>query len=134
MALHFFKAAGGAGSIADDAGGTGAAIFDDVTFNGTTGESRDQGLFVRNDDATKQYENILITILDLDPTLDTVNFKLATTQAGLGGAAPGGSLSLPNIVAVGETPLFIRCTINAGTPVANYAGIKIVISAKELAV
>ena len=40
MALHIFKAAGGVGPIADDAGQSGAAFFDDVTFNGTTGEVR----------------------------------------------------------------------------------------------
>lgn len=135
MALHFFKSAGGVGPIADDAGQAGSSIFDDVTFNGTTGEVRNQGLFVRNADATKQYQNVQITIADTDPTLDAVNFRLATTLAGLDTATPGAALPLPNIPA-GSPPvdvaMFVRCTINAGTAVANYTGIKLVINAIEL--
>ena len=135
MALHFFKSAGGVSGIADDAGGTGAAIFDDVTFNGTTGQSREQGLFVRNAVINKTYESIVITFSDSDPVLDPTNFRLALTSSGLNTATPGASLALPNLGAgPSETAMFIRCTINAGTAVANYTGIKVIINAIELAV
>ncbi|OGH60555.1 MAG: hypothetical protein A3G34_10500 [Candidatus Lindowbacteria bacterium RIFCSPLOWO2_12_FULL_62_27] len=135
MALHFFKAAGGVGPIADDAGQSGAAIFDDVTFDGTAGQSRDQGLFVRNADSTKQYQNLLITIEDSDPVIDAVMIRMATTQAGLDSASPGASQPLPNIAAgPSETQMFVRVTIPPGTAVGNYVGIKLVINSIELAV
>lgn len=137
MALHLFKALGGAGGIADDSGGTGSAIFDDVTFNGTTGEQRESGFFCRNNDAPAlQYQSIVISIFDGEPStqIQSTNFKLATTPGGLGAAVPGASLSLPNLSGISEIQFFIRCTINPGTTVNNYTGIKVVISAVELAV
>ncbi len=136
MALHIFKAAGGVGPIADDAGQSGAAFFDDVTFNGTTGEVRNLGVFVRNADATKQYQQIQISIDDTDPVLDPTNFRMATSLAGLDTATPGSPLSLPNIPAANPSPvdvaIFLRCTVGPGTTVGAYVGIKFVINAVEL--
>ena len=135
MALHFFKSAGGVGPIADDAGQSGANIFDDVTFDGTGGQSRDQGLFVRNSDTTRQHQNILITIDDSDPVLDPAMVRLATTAAGLDGATPGAAMALANLGAgPSETQMFVRLTIPPSTSVGNFVGLRLVINSIELAV
>ncbi len=136
MALHFFKAAGGVGPIADDAGQSGASFFDDVTFNGTAGEVRNLGVYLRNADATKQYQQIILSMDDSDPVLDPTNFRMATSLAGLDTATPGAALLLPDIVAANpspvEVPVFLRCTVGPGTAVGAYVGIKFVINAIEL--
>ena len=136
MPLRLFKSAGGVGAIADDVNGAGAAIFDDVTFNGSTGEVREVGMFLRNADPIKQYQGIIFSLVDNDPTLQVTNFRLALTQSGLSTAVDGAPVSVPNIPAANPSPvdvaLFIRCTIAVATVVGSFTGIKFKTSSIEL--
>ena len=122
-----------------------------VTFDGRRGGSQDRMVFVRNDDITKYYTNIIISVVDtegdsiVDGTAEGWSWKLmiketAPTNEEWALVSPGNTISLSNIgsSAKGDISTFlsfwVRVTIPNHEPVQTIKDVVFRISGSENAV
>lgn len=150
--LHFALETGGSDPITDDQGVSGTSIFDGTLFDGTAGgegDSEDVLLYLYNDDSNYEYNSPTITIVITDETVQASWFTLLDNQYVVGVSpterewatygVPGNlPLTLAGVGAAGslnpQVLFWIRCSVPAGTAVANFTDVKVRVNATEIAV
>lgn len=128
--LYFYFDAAGTNKVS--IGGT-MGNPDITTGGGNVGYTSEAPLWVRNDSATKRYEDVTVTAVLDDAIVDK---KYALDVAGSPGAYSD-SINLPNIAKAGlagdNVPIWRKVTVAAGTPSQNRVNIKHRVAATEFA-
>jgi hypothetical protein len=84
------------------------------SWDGSAGETRDIELFARNDGTTPAL-SVEIEVVDIVGGDESTWSKLATTQAGLSGAAPGNSINVGDLAPAATATFWLRITVPADT-------------------
>jgi len=85
-----------------------------ITWDGDAGEVKDIQIYVRNDGDVEAF-GVSVEMADIDGSDETTWSKLATTQAGLPGAAAGNSLALGDLAVNATTNFWLRVQVPVDT-------------------
>jgi hypothetical protein len=109
-------------------GGTKVWASDVERFNGTTGETRQKQLWLKNADATVSYTGITITATGEDAARD---LEYAPDNAGVPGTWAE-TLNMADGAYTTATPFWARCILASGTPSGTLTGTDINVACSEV--